>query len=80
VSYIPDVEGSEAPPAGEEIHLPGSSILPFATAVGITLIIIGLTTFIELTIIGVIVFLVCVFRWVSDTSRDVASLPEEHRH
>jgi hypothetical protein len=28
----------------------------------------------------VIVFLVCVFRWVSDTSRDVASLPEEHRH
>jgi hypothetical protein len=80
VSYIPDVDGSEAPPAGEEVHLPGPSILPFATAVGITLVIIGLTTFIELTIIGVIVFLVCVFRWVSDTSRDVASLPEEHRH
>jgi hypothetical protein len=80
VSYVPDVDGSEAPPAGEEVHLPGPSILPFATAVGFTLIIIGLTTFIELTIIGVIVFLVCVFRWVSDTSRDVASLPEEHRH
>ena len=80
MSYVPDVDGSEAPPAGEEIHLPRPSILPFATAIAITLVIIGLTTFIVLTIIGVIVLVVCVVRWVSETSRDVASLPEEHRH
>ena len=80
MSYIPDADGSEAPPAGEEVHLPGPTFLPFATAVGITLVIIGLTTFIVLTIIGVIVTVVCVFRWVSDTGRDVGSLPEEHRH
>jgi hypothetical protein len=28
----------------------------------------------------VIGFVICVFRWVSDTSRDVSALPEEHRH
>jgi Flp pilus assembly protein TadB len=83
VSYAGEsagAEGSEAPPAGEEVHLPGPTALPLLTGAAITLIVIGLTTFIELTIIGVIVFVVCVFRWVSDTSRDVASLPEEHRH
>src|SRR6185437_6959024 len=42
----------ETPPAGEEIHLPGPSILPVLTALGITLLLIGLTTFIELTVIG----------------------------
>ncbi len=70
----------EAPPAGEEVHLPGPSLLPFVTAIALTLIVVGTTTFIVLTIIGVIVFVVAVFRWVSETSRDVASLPEQHRH
>ena len=42
----------EIPPAGEEIHLPGPSILPLLTAVGITLALVGVTTFIELTVIG----------------------------
>ena len=80
MSYVPDVDGSQAPPVGEEVHLPGPSILPILTGAAITLIVIGLTTFIVLTIIGVIGFVICVFRWVSDTSRDVSALPEEHRH
>ena len=42
----------EVPPVGEEIHLPGPTILPVLTAVGITLVLVGITTFIELTIIG----------------------------
>ncbi len=80
MSYFPDVEGTETPPPGEEIHLPGPSILPIITAAAITLIVIGTTVGIELIIIGAIVLIVCVFRWVSGTSRDVASLPEEHTH
>jgi hypothetical protein len=44
----------EVPPAGEEVHLPGPSILPVLTGVGITLTLVGITTFIELTIIGAI--------------------------
>jgi len=42
----------DVPPAGEEIHLPGPTILPVLTALGITLLLVGVTTFIEFTIIG----------------------------
>jgi hypothetical protein len=65
----------EVPPVGEEIHLPGPSILPVLTAVGITLVLIGLTTFVELSVIGGVVTLVCVVRWIKDTRREVDELP-----
>lgn len=65
----------EIPPTGEEIHLPGSSILPLLTAVGITLLLVGITTFIELTIVGGILTVVCILRWVADTRRDMEELP-----
>ncbi|HVA18628.1 MAG TPA: hypothetical protein VMU55_00465, partial [Solirubrobacteraceae bacterium] len=57
----------EVPPVGEEIHLPGPSILPVLTAVGITLLLVGITTFIELTVIGVVLTIYCVVRWFKDT-------------
>ena len=65
----------EAPPAGEEIHLPGPSILPALLAVGITLTLVGLTTFIVLTVIGGVLSVVCVVRWIKDTRREVDELP-----
>ena len=67
----------EVPPVGEEIHLPGPSILPMLTAVGITLALVGVTTFIELTVVGVILTIVCVARWINDTRREVDELPLE---
>ncbi len=63
------------PPPGEEIHLPGSSTLPILTAVGITLTIVGVTTFIELTIAGAILTIYCVVRWVRETRKDIDELP-----
>ena len=65
----------EAPPAGEEIHLPGPSILPVLLAVGITLTLIGLTTFIELTVIGALLSIYCIVRWIKETRREVDELP-----
>jgi hypothetical protein len=65
----------EIPPAGEEIHLPGPSMLPILTAVGITLTLVGVTTFIELTVVGVIMTIVCIWRWVGDTRREIEELP-----
>jgi hypothetical protein len=65
----------EVPPVGEEIHLPGPSILPVLTAVGITLILVGVTTFIELTVIGVLLTLGCVVRWIKDTRSEIDELP-----
>jgi Flp pilus assembly protein TadB len=69
-----------APPAGEEIHLPGPSLLPIMCAVAITLIVIGTTINLILSVIGLVALVIIVIRWVIDTRRDIAELPEEHVH
>ena len=71
---------SQAPPAGEQLHLPGPSIKPFITAIAITLIVIGTTINILLSIFGLIVLVIVVAMWIGDTRRDIADLPEEHGH
>ncbi|MBV9472222.1 MAG: hypothetical protein JO206_04570, partial [Solirubrobacterales bacterium] len=38
-----DLEHREAPPAGEEIHLPGPTLLPLLSAISITMIVVGTT-------------------------------------
>ena len=53
----------DVPPVGEEIHLPGPTILPLLTAVGITLTLVGVTTFIEFTVVGVLLTVGCAVRW-----------------
>ncbi len=72
-----DIE-QQAPPVGEEIHIPGPSILPLVMAVGITLAVIGTTIDWLWSIIGVIIFVITLVMWVRDTRRDVSELPEEH--
>jgi len=66
------------PPVGEEIHLPGPTLLPFISAIAITLIVIGTTLGIILSIFGLIILVVCIVRWVGDTRRDISELPEDH--
>jgi hypothetical protein len=69
----------EAPPVSEEIHMPEPTFLPFWTAVGITLAIVGLTVFFPvLSIVGVVVTVGCVVRWIRHTRRDISELPPEH--
>jgi hypothetical protein len=71
----------ETPPVGEEIHLPGPSLLPLLTAVGITLTLVGITTMIELTVVGVILTVVCIYRWIVSTREEIAELPlDAHDH
>ena len=65
----------ETPPVGEEIHLPGPSILPLLTAVGVTLVLVGITTFIELTVAGAILTIFSVGRWIRDTRHEIDELP-----
>ena len=67
-----------APPAGEEIHLPGPSILPLMAAIAITLIVVGTTISLIISIVGLVALVIIVWRWVGDTRRDIAELPEEH--
>lgn len=69
---------TQAPPPGEPIHLPGPSVKPFVTAIAITLVVIGTTINILISIVGLIVLVVVVLLWIGDTRRDIAELPEEH--
>ena len=66
------------PPAAEEIHLPGPTILPLVAAIGITMIVIGTTLGWWLSAVGGVVLVIVVWRWIRDTRRDVAELPERH--
>jgi hypothetical protein len=70
--------GPEAPPAGEPIHLPGPTYLPVTTAAGITTAVIGVVIWWVLVVIGVLVTIVAIWRWIQDTRRDMAELPLEH--
>jgi hypothetical protein len=65
----------DVPPVGEEIHLPGPTILPVLTAVGLTLLLIGFTTFIELSFVGGVLTIWCIVRWMKDTRREIDELP-----
>ena len=67
-----------APPAGEQLHLPGPSVLPFICAITITMVVIGTTINIIISIVGLILFVFVVLKWIADTRRDIAELPEEH--
>jgi hypothetical protein len=65
----------QVPPTGEEIHLPGPSILPLLTTVGVTLAVVGITISPIFVIAGSLLTLVCLWRWIADTRHEVDELP-----
>jgi hypothetical protein len=73
-----DTIEDDAPPVGEEIHLPGPTAIPFVNALGITFLVIGTTLWTIFLIIGGILFVWSTVRWIMDTRRDIEALPEEH--
>ena len=70
--------GPEAPAAGEAIHLPGPSYLPVATAFGIALAVCGVVLALPMVVIGLVIALVSIWRWVRETRTDISELPLEH--
>ncbi len=74
------VEEHDVPPAGEEIHLPGPSLLPLLSAISITAMVIGTTISWYVSIVGLILFVVTTVQWIRGTSHDIDELPEEHGH
>jgi hypothetical protein len=69
---------TDAPPVGEEVHMPEPSILPIVNAVGVTLSLVGLTLSIAITIIGLVIFLVTLVAWVRAASHEISELPLDH--
>ena len=70
---------TDAPPAGEDLHLPDPSLVPILSAAGVALALVGLTITYYLTAFGVILFLVTLVRWIRDVTHDISELPAEHR-
>ena len=66
------------PPVGEEVHLPGNSVLPLVLAFGVTIALIGVTTFIGFVIAGTLIALYAIWRWVGETRAEIEELPPEH--
>jgi hypothetical protein len=69
---------TEAPPVGEEVHMPEPSILPIVNAVGVTLSLVGITLSIAITIIGLLIFFATLVAWIRAASREMSELPLDH--
>jgi hypothetical protein len=74
----PDEIVEEAPPIGEQIHLPNPSILPLLNAVGLAIGIIGIPISLILVIPGLALFVVTAAIWIRSARRDMDELPLDH--
>jgi len=74
----PDDIVEEAPPVGEQIHLPNPSLLPLLNAVGAALAIIGIPISLILVIPGLVLFAVTAAIWIRSARREMDELPLEH--
>jgi hypothetical protein len=69
---------SDAPPVGEEIHMPEPSLLPILNAAGLALSIVGITISWFVTGVGGVLFLVTLVRWIRAATHEISELPAEH--
>jgi Flp pilus assembly protein TadB len=68
----------DAPPTGEQLHVPRPSLLPVLAAVGLTLALVGVTVSIIFTIVGLLITLPVLVRWIRSSRDDIAELPPGH--
>ena len=71
---------ADAPPAGEEIHLPEPSILPVLNAAGLSIAIVGITISMWMIIGGLALFFGTAIIWIAKARREMDALPAEHHH
>ena len=71
-------EITEAPPVGEQIHMPAPSILPILNAVGLSVAIISIPLSIYGVIVGLLLFLGTAARWIASARREMDELPLDH--
>ena len=72
------VTDEQAEEAGEAIHLPGPSYQPVVLAFGLTLAVTGAVLAPVVAVIGLVIVVITLYRWIRDTRRDVSELPLEH--
>ena len=67
-----EVESQDLAEPSEQLHLPGPSYLPAATAAGITVALCGVLVGWWMSVIGGVVALVAIIRWIRESNADIA--------
>jgi hypothetical protein len=71
---------AEQPPSPTElVYLTRPSWLPGFAAAGIVTTVVGLFTWFPYLIVGAVIGLVAIYRWIRSTADDVARLPRHQR-
>jgi hypothetical protein len=70
--------GGRLPQPTEEVHLPDPSYLPVLVAFGTTLILVGIVVATFVAVIGGVIVLWSLARWIGAARREMAELPLEH--
>ena len=65
--------------AREQIHLPGNTLVPFYTALGITIALLGLILSWPFVAVGGAITAVSVYLWIKDAAEDYRRLPRERQ-
>jgi hypothetical protein len=68
----------DAPPVGEQIHMPAPSLIPILNAVGLSLAIVGLTISTIFIVVGLVLFVATAIVWIVGARRELDELPLEH--
>ena len=66
------------PQPTEEIHLPEPSFLPVVLAFGITIAIVGVVFTWVMVVIGALIVLISLTRWIRQTREEMSQLPLGH--
>jgi hypothetical protein len=74
---IEQPEGALPQPT-EQIHLPEPSFLPVVLAFGITIAIVGVVFTWVMVVIGLLIVLISLTRWIRQTRQEMSELPLGH--
>jgi hypothetical protein len=70
--------GGRLPQPTEEVHLPDPSYLPALVALGTLFILVGIVIFTPVAIIGGVIVVVSLYKWITAVRSEMAELPLEH--
>ena len=77
MAEVDQPEGALPPPT-EEIHLPDPSYLPVTLAFGISIAIIGVVFSWVVVVVGALIAVISLARWIRQTRAEMAELPLGH--
>jgi hypothetical protein len=70
--------GGRLPQPTEEVHLPDPSFLPVLVALGTLFVLVGIVIFTPVAIIGGVIVVVALYKWITAVRSEMAELPLEH--